>query len=98
MYFCFIYSYAVNECYSNVSTVGFAFSRENLHIIRELGHGEFGKVLLAKANGLLQGGDTLTVAVKTLKGTFFSSFLFLKRAEDHNGFIKFKKLFYAQTP
>ena len=48
-------------------------------------------MLLAKANGLLQGGDTLTVAVKTLKGTFIL-FKIKKRGEDPNGFIT--KLFY----
>ena len=39
----------------------FAFPREKLDIIRELGSGQFGQVLLAKADGV-------NVAVKTLKG------------------------------
>ena len=39
----------------------FTFPREKLDIIRELGSGQFGQVLLAKADGL-------NYAVKTLKG------------------------------
>ncbi|XP_038064833.1 tyrosine-protein kinase receptor Tie-1-like [Patiria miniata] len=42
-----------------------AIPRDRLSNFRELGHGEFGKVMLAEARGITQGSE-VTVAVKTL--------------------------------
>ncbi len=42
--------------------------RENLHFVRELGEGAFGRVYLGICTGLT-GDDTTMVAVKTLKDT-----------------------------
>ena len=46
----------------------FTFPREKLEIICELGSGQFGQVLLAKADGV-------NYAVKTLKGMYVTEFL-----------------------
>ena len=51
---------ALNDDYKNMSKE-LMFPREKLKIIRELGSGQFGLVLLAEADGV-------KLAVKTLKG------------------------------
>ncbi|XP_072022562.1 uncharacterized protein [Amphiura filiformis] len=56
-----------NTVYSNVSQNQYVFPRENLHIFKELGRGEFGQVFLAKATMILPGQNESTVAVKTVK-------------------------------
>ncbi|XP_038064949.1 fibroblast growth factor receptor 1-like [Patiria miniata] len=53
--------------YANVPTAHKAFPRDQLKIIKELGHGAFGQVLLAEASGMTQGSKVTLVAVKTLK-------------------------------
>ncbi|XP_038064951.1 tyrosine kinase receptor Cad96Ca-like [Patiria miniata] len=53
--------------YANVQTEHKAFPRDQLKIIKELGHGAFGQVLLAEASGMTQGSKVTLVAVKTLK-------------------------------
>ncbi|XP_022111421.1 tyrosine-protein kinase receptor Tie-1-like [Acanthaster planci] len=44
-----------------------AFPRDQLQIVRELGHGAFGLVLLAEATGITERSKVTLVAVKTLK-------------------------------
>ncbi|XP_038066086.1 tyrosine-protein kinase Mer-like [Patiria miniata] len=53
--------------YGNVQTTHKAFPRDQLKIIKQLGHGAFGQVLLAEASGMTQGSKVTLVAVKTLK-------------------------------
>ena len=53
--------------YGNISTAHPAFPRDRLRIIKELGHGAFGLVLLAEAVGITDRKVT-QVAVKTVKG------------------------------
>ncbi|XP_038064972.1 tyrosine kinase receptor Cad96Ca-like, partial [Patiria miniata] len=53
--------------YANTPTTHKAFPRDQLNIIKELGHGAFGQVLLAEASGMTQGSKVTLVAVKTLK-------------------------------
>ncbi|XP_038064959.1 tyrosine-protein kinase Mer-like [Patiria miniata] len=53
--------------YANVQTAHKAFPRDQLKIIKELGHGAFGQVLLAEASGITHGSKVKLVAVKTLK-------------------------------
>ncbi|XP_072048954.1 uncharacterized protein [Amphiura filiformis] len=57
----------VKEPYVNYLLKQFIFPRENLHIQNELGHGEFGRVLLGMATGIVSGERETKVAVKTLK-------------------------------
>ncbi|XP_072022565.1 uncharacterized protein [Amphiura filiformis] len=57
----------VEEPYVKYLLKQFIFPRENLHIQNELGHGEFGKVLLGMATGIVVGERETKVAVKTLK-------------------------------
>ena len=52
----------------NACIINLTFPRTNLEVVRELGHGEFGKVLMAMAKGIVDEHETTTVAVKTLKG------------------------------
>ena len=56
--------------YANIPNAQKAFQRNKLRIVRELGHGNFGKVLLAQAEGILERSKVTLVAVKTLKGMF----------------------------
>ncbi|XP_022110168.1 platelet-derived growth factor receptor beta-like [Acanthaster planci] len=53
--------------YANVPTVHRAFPRDKLQIVKELGHGAFGLVLLAEAMGITEESKTTLVAIKTLK-------------------------------
>ena len=50
----------------------FLFPRKNLTIEKELGHGEFGKVMKATATGIGPEKENTTVAVKTLKGIYLA--------------------------
>ncbi|XP_072048955.1 LOW QUALITY PROTEIN: uncharacterized protein [Amphiura filiformis] len=61
----------VEEPYVNYLLNEFVFPRENLHIQNELGHGEFGQVLLGMATGIVSRERETKVAVKTLKDTFY---------------------------
>lgn len=45
----------------------FQVDRDKLKIVRELGEGEFGKVFLASAEGIIPGEEKTHVAVKTMK-------------------------------
>ncbi|XP_072048964.1 tyrosine kinase receptor Cad96Ca-like [Amphiura filiformis] len=65
-------TYDDSTTYANV-TASLAFPRSKLEIMRELGHGEFGKVLLAKAKGIMGINGETDVAVKTLKEDASSS-------------------------
>ncbi len=56
-----------DSTYANF-TANFTFPRDKIEIKTELGHGAFGKVLLAKANGIMGIPGETDVAVKTLKG------------------------------
>ncbi|XP_038065705.1 tyrosine-protein kinase Mer-like [Patiria miniata] len=53
--------------YANVPTAHKSVPRDQLKIIKELGHGNFGLVLLAEASGMTLGSKVTLVAVKTLK-------------------------------
>ncbi|XP_038064957.1 angiopoietin-1 receptor-like [Patiria miniata] len=53
--------------YASISETLAEFSREKLTIVRELGQGAFGRVLLGKANGIVQQGTVTQVAVKTVR-------------------------------
>ncbi|XP_022111385.1 tyrosine-protein kinase receptor TYRO3-like isoform X2 [Acanthaster planci] len=53
--------------YSNVTMVKKRFPRNQLKIVKELGHGAFGLVLLAEATGIMESSNVTLVAVKTLK-------------------------------
>ncbi|XP_072047232.1 fibroblast growth factor receptor-like [Amphiura filiformis] len=55
------------EPYVNSLLKQFIFPRGNLHILTELGHGEFGKVFSGIAIGIVSGEKETQVAVKTLK-------------------------------
>ena len=57
--------------YDNVSRAHQAFPREKLKVIKELGHGAFGLVSLADAEGIVEKSKVTAVAVKTLKGSWF---------------------------
>ena len=50
------------------------FPRQHLVFDQTLGHGAFGRVVLARAEGILRPGEVTKVAVKMLKG-INSSFL-----------------------
>ncbi|XP_072049006.1 tyrosine kinase receptor Cad96Ca-like [Amphiura filiformis] len=65
-------TYDDSTTYANV-TASLAFPRSKLEIMRELGHGAFGKVLLAKAKGIMGINGETDVAVKTLKEDASSS-------------------------
>ena len=54
--------------YANVSVAHKAFPRDQLKISKELGHGAFGRVLLAEATGIMEKSKVTMVAVKTIKG------------------------------
>ncbi|XP_033641699.1 uncharacterized protein LOC117301803 [Asterias rubens] len=56
-----------NKTYANLPSAEKAFPRNKLRIIKEIGHGAFGKVLLAQAEGILERSTITLVAVKTLK-------------------------------
>lgn len=43
-------------------------NRNQLNITRELGSGNYGRVLLAEAEGIFKRGTITKVAVKTTKG------------------------------
>ena len=43
------------------------FPRENLSLMKEIGHGQFGQVYLATAKGIIKGEAESLVAVKTMK-------------------------------
>ena len=45
----------------------FQFDRNKIEKIRELGEGEFGKVYLASADGIVPGEEKTQVALKTMK-------------------------------
>ncbi|XP_038065701.1 tyrosine-protein kinase receptor TYRO3-like isoform X1 [Patiria miniata] len=53
--------------YTNVPTRHTAFPRDQLQFVKELGHGAFGLVMLAKATGINKKSEVTEVAVKTLK-------------------------------
>ncbi len=78
-----------NTTYANIPNAKKPFQRNKLHIVRELGHGNFGKVLLAQAEGILERSEVTLVAVKTLKGKMFCNFLIL----DLIAFFSFLQLF-----
>jgi hypothetical protein len=50
------------------------FPRQKLVFDQTLGHGAFGRVVLARADGILRPGEVTKVAVKMLKG-MHSSYL-----------------------
>ena len=54
--------------YANVSSAHKPFPREQLKIVKELGHGAFGLVMLAEATGIVEDSKVTMVAVKTIKG------------------------------
>ncbi|XP_022108632.1 tyrosine kinase receptor Cad96Ca-like [Acanthaster planci] len=54
--------------YGNVAHPDKAFPRGNLKIIKELGRGTFSRVLLADADGIVDGAKVTLVAVKTVHG------------------------------
>ena len=59
--------------YGNITNVNqFIFPRNKLQITKELGRGEFGKVMLGKATEIEPGKKETEVAVKTLKGVYLS--------------------------
>ena len=57
--------------YGNVPEAHEAFPRDQLKVIKELGHGAFGVVLLASAEGIIEKSKVTSVAVKTVKGSCF---------------------------
>ena len=61
----------ISAVYGNVSLAHQAFPRDKLTVIKELGHGAFGLVLLAGAEGIVEKSKVTAVAVKTLKGSWF---------------------------
>ncbi|XP_022108621.1 nephrin-like isoform X2 [Acanthaster planci] len=61
------YQDQVVATYSNVTMERKAFPRDQLKIIKELGQGAFGLVLLAQATGITERSKVTLVAVKTLK-------------------------------
>ncbi|XP_022108577.1 fibroblast growth factor receptor-like isoform X4 [Acanthaster planci] len=84
------------SAYASISETVSAFSRDKLTIERELGQGAFGKVLLAKASGIVQLGTVTQVAVKTLRddadlmerGDLLRELDFMKQLSSHANVVK----------
>ncbi|XP_038064818.1 fibroblast growth factor receptor 2-like [Patiria miniata] len=82
--------------YATISESLAEFSRDQLTIMRELGQGEFGKVLLAKAAGIVQRGVVTHVAIKTIKdgagpterGDLLREMDFMKQLPSHANVVK----------
>ncbi|XP_038065908.1 nephrin-like [Patiria miniata] len=82
--------------YASISETLAEFSREKLTIVRELGQGAFGKVLLGNANGIVQQGTVTQVAVKTLRddaditerGDLLRELDFMKKLPSHSNVVK----------
>ncbi|XP_038064948.1 uncharacterized protein LOC119735322 [Patiria miniata] len=82
--------------YASISETLAEFSREKLTIVRELGQGAFGKVLLGNANGIVQQGTVTQVAIKTLRddaditerGDLLRELDFMKKLPSHSNVVK----------
>ncbi|XP_071787274.1 uncharacterized protein [Asterias amurensis] len=85
-----------STAYANIPNAQKAFPRNKLRIMRELGHGNFGKVLLAQAEGILERSKVTMVAVKTLKdgvpatekGGLVSELELMKKLPEHCHVVK----------
>ncbi|XP_022108599.1 macrophage-stimulating protein receptor-like [Acanthaster planci] len=84
------------SAYASISETASAFSRDKLTIVRELGQGAFGKVLLGKATGIVQLGTATQVALKTLRdgadlmerGDLLRELDFMKQLPSHANVVK----------
>ncbi|XP_022108589.1 nephrin-like isoform X2 [Acanthaster planci] len=89
-------SHPGTSAYASISETATAFSRDKLTIVRELGQGAFGKVLLGKASGIVQLGTATQVAIKTLRddadlterGDLLRELDFMKQLPSHAYVVK----------
>ncbi|XP_022108626.1 tyrosine kinase receptor Cad96Ca-like [Acanthaster planci] len=92
--------------YANVCNSLIAFPRDQLTIVKEIGHGSFGLVFLAEANGIIERSKVTKVAVKTLKDEannlqrrdMLRELELMKKLPDHPNVVKLLGFCVDQDP
>ncbi|XP_071806513.1 uncharacterized protein [Asterias amurensis] len=95
-----------DRTYANVLFKDKSFPRDMLKIIKELGHGAFGEVFLAEANGILKKSKVTLVAVKTLKegasqsdkDDLLRELDLMKKLPDHKNVVRLMGFSVEQDP